>query len=78
MSGTKEASAIKVKVGVSLGDLVSALRKLSEEDREFFIENLLAATSPAYLRSIQEAREDYRQGRTVPWEEAFQEAASPE
>lgn len=78
MSGTREVSAIEVKVGLSLEDLVNAVRKLSEEDREFFIENLLAATSPAFLRSIKEARRDYREGRTVPWEEAFLEPAAPE
>ncbi len=78
MSGTRDVSSIEVKVGLSLEDLVNAVRKLSEEDREFFIENLLAATSPAFLRSIKEARQDYKEGRTVPWEEAFQEAAAPE
>ncbi|MDO8688921.1 MAG: hypothetical protein Q7R39_02745, partial [Dehalococcoidia bacterium] len=44
---------------------------LDKQDREFFIENLLAAASPEYLRSVQEAREDYNSGRTVSLEEAF-------
>ena len=78
MTKTRELQPIEVKVGLSLEDLVRALRKLSQEDREFFIENLLAATSPAYLRSIREAREDYRAGRTVPWEKAFEEASTAE
>jgi len=57
-----------VKVQVSLDELVSAIREMSDEDREWFVENLLAATSPEYLKSIQEAREDYRRGRTVDGE----------
>jgi len=52
----------EIKVGLSVKDLVAALNKLSAEDRELFIENLLAATSPDYLNSIREAREDYRAG----------------
>jgi len=55
----------EIKVGLSVKDLIVALKELSAEDREFFIENLLAATSPEYLRSIKEARRDYREGHTV-------------
>ena len=55
----------KLKMDISLSDLVMALRGMPNEDREWFLENLLAATSPEYLRSIREAREDYRAGRTV-------------
>jgi len=61
----------KLRMDVSLGDLVAALRDMPDEDREWFLENLLAATSPEYLRSIREAREDYRAGRTVRAEELF-------
>lgn len=41
------------------------------EERDFFLENLLADLSPEYLASIKEARQDYREGRTVSHEEAF-------
>ena len=41
-----------VKVSVSLEELVTALREMKDEDREWFLENLLAATSPDYLKSI--------------------------
>ena len=61
----------KLKMDISLSDLVMALRGMPNEDREWFLENLLAATSPEYLRSIREAREDYRAGRTVSAEELF-------
>ncbi len=67
---TKEESP-SVQVSVSLEDLAASLRAMSEEDREWFIENLLAGTSPEYLKSIQEAREDYRQGQVVPAADLF-------
>ena len=69
----KKATELTVKADVPLEELVAALRAMSDEDREWFLENLLAATSPAYLRSIQEAREDYRQGRTSDATEVSQD-----
>ncbi|MDQ1329040.1 MAG: hypothetical protein QG641_2329, partial [Candidatus Poribacteria bacterium] len=48
-----------------------ALKNLNDEDREFVIENLLAALSPNFLKSIEEARRDYEEGRVVSFEEAF-------
>ena len=62
-----------VKVGVSLEELVTALREMKDEDREWFLENLLAATSPDYLKSIREAREDFRQGLVLSAEELFRD-----
>jgi len=67
----KKSSEVEVKIGFSVRDLATALRELSDEDREFFIENLLAATNPEYLESIDEARRDYREGRVLPYEELF-------
>lgn len=71
MSQIKEPTKVEVKVGLSVKDLIAALQGVSHEDREFFIENLLAATSPEYLESICQARKDCREGRTIPYEEAF-------
>jgi hypothetical protein len=67
----KKSSEVEVKIGFSVADLATALRQLSDEDREFFIENLLAATSPEYLESIDQARRDYREGKTIPYEKLF-------
>jgi len=67
----KKSSEVEVKIGFSVADLAAALQQLSDEDREFFIENLLAATSPDYLKSIDEARRDYREGKTIPYEKLF-------
>lgn len=67
----KKSSEVEVKIGFSVADLAAALQQLSDEDREFFIENLLAATSPEYLKSIDEARRDYKKGKTIPYEKLF-------
>ena len=67
----KKSSEVEVKIGFSVADLAAALQQLSDEDREFFIENLLAATSPEYLKGIDEARRDYREGKTIPYEKLF-------
>ncbi|MFC1712754.1 hypothetical protein ACFL6S_03745 [Candidatus Poribacteria bacterium] len=41
------------------------------EEKEFFLENLLAALSPKYLKSIEEARKDYREGRIISHNEIY-------
>jgi hypothetical protein len=61
----------ELNIGIKFIDLVEALRKLSNKDREEFIENLLAATSPEYIKSIKEAREDYKKGRVSTHTEVF-------
>ena len=68
----KQFPKVEFKINLSLDELIVALKSLDAEEREFFLENLLAALSPEYLKSIEEARQDYRQGRTVSHEEVFQ------
>ena len=71
-----ESSAnLKIKVKCSIKDIISAVNELGPQERELFIENLLAATSPEYLESIKEAREDYRTGRVSTHEELFGKGA---
>lgn len=67
----KQTSKVELKINLSLGDLISALKMLDEEDREFFIENLLAALSPEYLKSIEEARQDYKEGQVLSHENTY-------
>ncbi len=71
MSKVRDLSKVEIKVGLSAKELISAIKELDEEEREFLIENLLAATSPGYLESIKEARIDYREGHVVPHNELF-------
>jgi len=71
VSKVKDLSGIEIKVGLSAKELISAIKELDEEDREFLIENLLAATSSEYLESIEEARRDYKEGHVIPHNELF-------
>jgi len=58
-------------VPVTLQQIIHAVNKMRKREREAFLEDLLAATSPAYLASIREAREDYRCGRVLSHEDMF-------
>lgn len=60
-----------LEVDISLKEIISALKKLPRKERESILEDLLAALSPSYLKSIKEAREDYKKGRVSPHEEVF-------
>ncbi len=62
-----------IKVEIRPEDIIAAVRKMKKSEREAFVEDLLAATSPEYLESIKKAREDYRAGRVYTHKEAFGE-----
>ena len=64
---------LKVEVGISLDELVAAVKSMKKEDREWFLENLLASTSSEYLKSIKEARKDYQEGNTIEADELFKD-----
>ncbi len=61
--------AIKMEVKPEI--IFQAVRNMKKKERESFLEDLLAATSPEYLRSIKEARDDYKTGRVKSHEEVF-------
>jgi hypothetical protein len=71
MANGKVSSGIKVMIGLSVEDLIPAIKEMDDEDREFLVESLLAATSPEYLQSIEEARRDYKEGRVTLHDEVF-------
>ena len=52
---------------------IDALRAMIDETvrqaLENYLEDLQALSSPSYLKAIEEAREDIRQGRTIPIED---------
>lgn len=64
---------IEVKVPISSDDIIEAVKKMKKHERESFIEDLLAMTSPDYLQSIKEARAEYKAGRTKSHKEIFGE-----
>ncbi len=62
-----------LKISISPEEIIEAVKDMKKKEREAFLENLLAATSPEYLESITEAREDYKSGRVKTHKEAFGE-----
>ena len=67
----EHSTNVEFKINLSLNELITALKSLNDDDREFFIENLLAALNPEYLKSIEEARQDYKENRTMSHDEVF-------
>ena len=55
---------MSAKVAISPIDLIDAVKKMKKKERDAFVEDLLAATSPEYLKSIHDARGNYKAGRT--------------
>ncbi len=64
---------LEVKVPISTDNIIEAVKKMRRNDREAFIEDLLAITSPEYLQSIKEARAEYKAGKTKSHKEIFGE-----
>jgi len=60
-----------IKVNLSPQEIIGAVKAMKKRDRDAFLEDLLAATSPDYLESIKEARSDYKAGRIKTHEEVF-------
>jgi len=69
LSVSEQVPKVEFKINLSLNELIVALKSSTEEEREFFLENLIAALSPEYLKSIEEARQDYKEGRVVSHKE---------
>jgi len=60
-----------IKVEVKPQDIIAAVKRMKKSERDGFLEDLLAATSPEYLRSIKEARAEYKAGKVKTHEEVF-------
>jgi len=58
---------------INTDDIVQAIRKMEKNSRDALIEDILAATSPEYLKSIKDARADYKAGRIVNHNDLFQD-----
>jgi hypothetical protein len=62
-----------IKIDVKPQDIIAAVKRMKKSERDSFLEDLLAATSPDYLRSIRLARADYKAGRMKSHQEVFGE-----
>ena len=66
----------ELNVKLSFYDIVNALKQLGPKARHDFIEDLHAATSPSYIKSIKEARTDYNKRKVFSHKEAFKERSN--
>jgi hypothetical protein len=60
-----------LRMEIKMEELIDAIKRMKKKEREEFIENLLAATSPEYLASIAEARADYLSERVQSHKDVF-------
>lgn len=60
-----------LKINITPEEIIAAVREMKKGDREAFLEDLLASTSPEYLESIKEARGDYKARRVKTHKEVF-------
>ncbi len=60
-----------VKLEVKPKEIIEAVKGMKKKERDEFLEDLLAATSPAYLKSIKEARSEYKAKKVKSHEEVF-------
>jgi hypothetical protein len=60
-----------IKMEVTPEVIIEAVKKMSKKERDAFLEDLLASTSPEYLNSIKEARDDFNKGRVKSHAEVF-------
>jgi hypothetical protein len=60
-----------IKVSLSRQEIIGAIKAMKKRDRDDFLEELLATTSPEYLESIVDARADYKAGRVKTHDEVF-------
>jgi len=59
--------SVKVK-DLTTDELKSLISNTIKETMEDLVEDMLALSSGKYLKSIEEARRDYREGRVKPFE----------
>ena len=62
-----------IKMEIKPEVIISAIQKMAKKERDSFLEDLLAISSPDYLKSIKEARADYKAGRVKGHKEVFGE-----
>ncbi len=60
-----------LKMEVDRQEIIDAVKRMKKQDREEFIEDLLAATCPEYLSSIREARTEYKAGKVESHKDVF-------
>lgn len=62
---------LSIEVNLTQRQIIEAVMRMKKGERSSFVEDLLAAASPDYLKSIEEAREDYKKGRVYSHDDVF-------
>ena len=62
-------TAVKMEVGPET--IIRAVKGLKKSARRAFMEVLIAATSPEYLQSIRDARQDFKLGKVKSHDNVF-------
>jgi hypothetical protein len=62
-------SAVKIRLAPK--DIIKAINDMKKKERDSFLEDLLASTSPEYLDSIREARAEYKVRKVKTHKEVF-------
>jgi hypothetical protein len=62
----------ELKVPVSSDEIIEAVNKMKKHDRNAFIENLLAITSPEHLQRIKEVRAEHKTGKVKTPKDVFE------
>jgi hypothetical protein len=60
-----------IKVQIKPEEIIEAVKRMKKRERDDFLEDLIAATSPEYLESIKRSRDDYEASHTQTHEELF-------
>ena len=60
-----------VKIRLEPKELIKAINDMKKKERDAFLEDLLASTSPEYLDSIREARAEYKARKIKTHKEVF-------
>lgn len=60
-----------LRMEVSSQEIIKAVKRMRKLERETFLEDLLASTSPEHLESIKEAGGQYKAGKVKTHEEVF-------
>ena len=75
VAGRREMRKNKILQDPNLQSIIernlAALNKMPKKERDSFLEDLLASTSPEYLKSIKEARADYKAAKVKTHKEVF-------
>jgi hypothetical protein len=69
--GAMHTNSIKIDITPEI--LIQAVMNMEKKQRDAFLEDLLASTSPDYLKSIKEARNDYKTGKVQSHDDLFGE-----